>query len=375
MKLDKINFFFFSFFLLISHPLFLYFYKLNLVGGDEWLTADWLISYDYGFIRRGLFGSLLNFFDIFSFQKLAVLSFALSFLYIIIFYLVIRVFFERRQNFISYILLFSPIFLFFPIFDIRGSYRKELLGFLFFLYLVNFTNEKYEKKVKIFAVLLFTISVFSSEVNLLFIPFIVWYFKVKKIAAKEIFPYIAVSVVYVILYFIFMDTFEIKIVKICNSLLEQGFNSKICSGSLSAISLGVSETYRMFGASSMISEKSIAYFCILIISLMPLFFTTWFYKNIKNVMAALFIFFPIFVISADWGRWVHIYISSIIILYFSADKEEPKINISKIFQLIILSVYTLSWNVNHYNETIGSILNNIFINNFSNYLYLINLVY
>ena len=375
MKYNKIKFLLFSFFLLTIHPLFLYFYKLNLNGGDEWLTADWLISYDYGFIRRGLFGSFLNFFELLGVQKLVGLSFILSFLYIIIFYLIIKIFFERKQNFISYILLFSPIFLFFPILDIRGSYRKELLGFLFILYLVNFTNEKYEKKVKIVSILLFTISIFSSEVNLLFLPFIVWYFKIKKIDSKEIFPYIFVSVVYVVLYFIFVDTFEIKIIKICNSLLEQRFDSKICGGSLSAMSLGINETYKIFGMENIISEKSKAYFSILIISLLPLFFTNWFYKNINNALFALFIFFPIFVISADWGRWIHIYISSIIILYFSADKKESTIKIPKIIQLIIVSANTLSWNVNHYTETIGSILNNILENNYHNYLYLINLVY
>ena len=31
--------------------------NLNLDGGHQWLTADWLINYNFGFIRRGMFGS------------------------------------------------------------------------------------------------------------------------------------------------------------------------------------------------------------------------------------------------------------------------------------------------------------------------------
>ena len=43
---------------LIYLPLFKYFVELNNNKGHSFMTAEWLINYRYGFINRGLIGTL-----------------------------------------------------------------------------------------------------------------------------------------------------------------------------------------------------------------------------------------------------------------------------------------------------------------------------
>ena len=57
---------------IIYIPLFDYFKILNKNGGHNFMTADWLINYEYGYLNRGLIGTFIIHLKIWSF-KLAVL--------------------------------------------------------------------------------------------------------------------------------------------------------------------------------------------------------------------------------------------------------------------------------------------------------------
>ena len=39
----------------LSIQSFNFYFDINSFGGHEWYTAEWLINYSFGFIRRGIF--------------------------------------------------------------------------------------------------------------------------------------------------------------------------------------------------------------------------------------------------------------------------------------------------------------------------------
>jgi len=112
--------------------------KLNTDNnGDLFITADWLINFNHGFVRRGILGSLfVN--DIFNaYTGLLLLSFFQIGVYLFIIYKLYIYFLRINQNLLSITILLNPIFLiYFSLNDFRGSFRKEILGLqLYFLFL------------------------------------------------------------------------------------------------------------------------------------------------------------------------------------------------------------------------------------------------
>jgi uncharacterized membrane protein len=53
------NYLVFLILILLYIPLFKYYIFLNNNGGHSFMTADWLINYRFGYINRGLFGTLV----------------------------------------------------------------------------------------------------------------------------------------------------------------------------------------------------------------------------------------------------------------------------------------------------------------------------
>ncbi len=99
-----------------NEPLLIYFFILNILGlfqnffenrfyDQGWTVGEWLISYSGGFVRRGLFGSL-----IFKISEITKLN-PILFVQIIsgISFLIFLFFLSKCKNNFSYLFLFSPI--------------------------------------------------------------------------------------------------------------------------------------------------------------------------------------------------------------------------------------------------------------------------
>ena len=93
--------------LIVYTPLFKYYIFLNNNKGHSFLTSDWLINYKYGFINRGLIGTL--FFTLIDNPKLMLqsISIVLITIYILIFYYLNQTYYSYNQNLVSVILIFS----------------------------------------------------------------------------------------------------------------------------------------------------------------------------------------------------------------------------------------------------------------------------
>ena len=143
--------------ILLYIPLFKYYIFLNNNGGHSFMTADWLINYRFGYINRGLFGTLVLSFFKDSNSILNFLSIALISTYIAIFYYLTKALNFMSQNIITYVLIFSPATFLFNIYDSQGSFRKEILGILSLFLLISATKTKTNKKYIFLSSIMYTI--------------------------------------------------------------------------------------------------------------------------------------------------------------------------------------------------------------------------
>ena len=142
LNLSNYRYFLFILLILTYIPLFSYYRELNLNGGHSFLSADWLINYKFGYVNRGLIGTLIVSLSKSGTTLLNLITYSLIFIYILIFYFLHKTFNNKNQNLISYFLIFSPLAFLFPIYDSQGSFRKEILGILALYILTSSINSK-----------------------------------------------------------------------------------------------------------------------------------------------------------------------------------------------------------------------------------------
>ena len=183
------NYLVFFILILLYIPLFKYYIFLNNNGGHSFMTADWLINYRFGYINRGLFGTVVLFLFNNSNSILNFLSIGLISIYITIFYYLTKTLNLMSQNVITYVLIFSPATFLFNIYDSQGSFRKEILGILSIFLLISATKNNSNKKYIIMSSIIYTIGIFSHSVNLFFLTTILLIIS-KKINQKSVFTYL-----------------------------------------------------------------------------------------------------------------------------------------------------------------------------------------
>jgi hypothetical protein len=150
-------------------------YALSIAaGGEAYQTADWLINYSGGFVRRGLFGSVylalfpqgqLGLWGLFSLQVLfcvVPLAYALTWLH------------KSDYSWLGIALVCGPAALTFTGWDPVAFARKESLALtaLTLLAIAAFPYRKSgtQRALTIGALLIFAVGVFSWEANALFLP-------------------------------------------------------------------------------------------------------------------------------------------------------------------------------------------------------------
>ena len=57
------NIIIFSIFAIVYFQFFYSYHKMSILGGNSFTTSDWLINYNYGFIRRGMSRTILFMFS------------------------------------------------------------------------------------------------------------------------------------------------------------------------------------------------------------------------------------------------------------------------------------------------------------------------
>jgi hypothetical protein len=351
---------------IIYIPLFKYYVDLNNNGGHTFMTADWLINYNHGFIKRGLMGSVFISISRDKEILLDVISFTLILIYLLIFYLINNTYHSRRQNFISLVLIFSPATFLFPIYDSQGSFRKEILGLLSVLILSGFIKSTKKNMIKFLSAFTYLIAIFSHSVNVFFITtiFAILY---KFYKSRKIFDYLLFTVplfLYLSMYLIFSSSEQqLYLIRdnLCNDLWIIGLDNLCGFGSFDFLVWDINANYLIVQNYIINENRSqyILYFGLFIISFIPYLNDRYAIKNFGYYFLISVSFFPLFIYALDWGRWLYLISLCCLVFYLLSDKSVYS------NRLIFLTlVYPFSFRIEHCCNPLDNFEQNFFLNNF-----------
>ncbi len=328
MLITKKNYLVFLLLLLMYLPLFKYYIYLNNNGGHSFMTADWLISYRFGYVNRGLFGTfVLNTFNNAN-SILNFLSYSLVFVYVTIFFYLSSILSLKPQGVVTYALIFSPAFFLFNIYDSQGAFRKEILGILSLFLLINSMRNEDKKRYIFLSSFFYTIGIFSHSVNLFFLTtilLILYKFKNSKSVTDYLLYLIPTSINF-IFYFLFSNNEQQLYLKrdLMCAELEMLNLSNLCSyGSFDFLVWDLNAAYLITQNYIINENRQASYFYIVLFlfSTFPLVFDKNTYLNLKYYFFVGVSFIPLFLIAYDWGRWIYIMSVCFFTLYILSEKN------------------------------------------------------
>ena len=147
-------------------------FRIPSRGGDNWGTGEWLINYGGGFIRRGFFGEILLNLPFTGAYTLWMLIVFQSWLFLIIWVYFVKTLARLNYEWPYIAIICSPFALCFIAWDRYLYVRKEILGIAILVLIANkITCKSYSRKLFLVLIhFLYTVAVFSSEVNLTLLP-------------------------------------------------------------------------------------------------------------------------------------------------------------------------------------------------------------
>lgn len=342
-------------FMMIYYSLELFKYKFHI-----YKTGEWLINYDYGFVRRGLFGSFFTqpakFLNFSSSTLVWIIFITQNIFYFLIFYFIQKIYLLNKKNYFTLLLLFSPAYILFPYYDFAGGYRKEIIVFLSFTILAYSYCKKIESKKIIWgSLILYIIAMLSHESAIFVLPFFLFIIlRIKennllnyKVANKFIILFTTSA--FIIFLLSFLNAFDVQrngiiINNNCNYFISIGFDKQICE-----TFFFIERSFIQFlneRISSFYSAITIN-FLLFFLSILPVFFSNWIKKekNKSLIIIGVVFILPLFVISHDWGRWIHIYI---FFLFTTILAENNKKNYkNKTIPLFFVIGYLTLWSLPH----------------------------
>ena len=349
-------------------------YEKHIIGNDSTIS-EWMINYQGGFTKRGVIGEICfqiaQFFNI----KLRFIIFLFqSIIYSVYIIMIFQYLKNIKINYLILFVIFSPIFILYPVAEIEVLARKELFIFIGFLLFLNFSSSRYKDNVSLlYNFIVLPILCLIWEPVIFFFPFFlgVLISRFENLNKKNIFKIFVsfLPATTLCCFIIFNPISEENHKLMVNSFNEMGESCYMSCGLL----LSKSTLYQQFQANFNIYSFTIflRYFLIIIIGFGPIFLLS-FYSKFKNKNYFLFkkfknLLFPIltlisplillFAMGSDWGRWVNISYTFTILFYFFLIKnnaiiyDQLKIDhlykrfIKKEYVLIIIFIFfAFSWN-------------------------------
>lgn len=341
---------------------FLSFYLIEVIRYQEsfafhpWIAGDWLINYSNGFIRRGSVGALIDKFsgtlNIAPWNLVLEIKLVLYISWLLAFY---SLAFKKSIGVLEFILIFSPWAFLFDLHDPQGSGRKELVllsTFSVYLYFIIFYPPIKKSLFHnwAFYFLLITLPALTITHEGLFFYFqffllpLVFHKKSNKFYLEFFIPYVIAASVALLIWLSFKGDATYAS-SICNDLIGKGFHRSICEGAISAINPAAVYFDSLYFK---------VYIPIFFLTLIPL--ALYLYKssslsgtqNTYLLLASIIPTIPLYFISYDWGRWIHIYGLLSLILFMGIKIHNPKLNQASMIALLPIGFfYIFSWIIPH----------------------------
>ena len=296
-----------------------------LSGGHPWQTGDWLITYQSGFIRRGLIGELILLLSEYTKIDLIYLTFFFQLIIYFIFFLynfkIVWIFLKRVKIYDKYkiaILLFSPAAILFNFHNLDFTFRKEIIGLALinWMYYRRLNVMSVSTKFYLISIGGYILLIFSWEPGIAFLPFIITLFltrsrvgstlKSADLANLPIRIVLLASSLCFLLSSIFHGTSK-NVGIICESL-SPGFKTSldICNGAVSAIGW---ELPYFFQFSTLASPLRLFGFLLIgLLSIIPLLNFSSFLKHKWIAIQFSLCFLAFNLLASDTGRMIYVFV-------------------------------------------------------------------
>ncbi len=339
-----------------------HFYLLD----SGWHTGEWLINYYSGFIRRGLLGSILLLISEFGISLRLLSHLAQIFFFGVVYWLALKLYCLRDRDYVWLIFLFSPAYILYPLYDLQGGFRKEIIVYSIFLLLcVNYSRRKFKPADFAIYTSFFLMAAFTHELTFFTLPFFFYVFLrmlQEGIINKNYFYtlitiFTTVSAVAIIIAYLFKGDPQMAS-QICETITQRGIDAKACQGSISWLDKDNGYGFNIFDIK--IIGYILFHFLALTVSLLPIllvterrlesnknFYTFIHFNGLFAIILAIgFLFIlPLFYFAVDWGRWVQIYVFFTFTLVL-AESNIKLFNIQPI-PILPLILYLTLWNIPH----------------------------
>ena len=320
------------------------------VGGDNWRTADWLIWYMHGPLRRGLSGTLLLGVSNLGLSWKWVVYVAQVSIYAATVLLVVRLYAMRRREAAWLMLLYSPVFLLFTHFAPESAFRKEILAFLpLALLAIGYARQQITRASIVTVSALFVLAAFSHEIAAFMLPFflgLVYLSWKDTVISTRVAQRLAVFFVFVsmagIATALLFPIDQATLAELCQSLRDRGFRDSICDGALAWLDKDIS--YGFVDKHIAVPKYTLFHVAAIAVSLGPLWAVRW-WGGARTVLivGALLWMLPLYAVSIDWGRWVYTYVFGLFTIVF-ADTVRRSDPVRRVpFALVVL--YLISWSI------------------------------
>jgi hypothetical protein len=318
-------------------------------------SADWLINYAGGFVRRGLFGQLWliltpkgagGLWWLFWFQVgcyAVIVAFVLTYLH------------HSRYSWSSIALMCGPAALPFIGWDVEGGFRKEILIFVA-LAVLAWTNlatrlPSWLRGVMIgLALLLWGLAAFSWEPTVLVVPAVGYLLLAgepgrdrlrwwRRIAAG-LFVAVGVSGLVASL----LTPVQPGVTgQICRAIGSHGVRSSLfCKGAISALGWSSEEGLDLVRTSL---PMQVGYLPLLVLAVLPIAVSPWLRRNWGWALASLLGVTGLFVVGVDYGRWAHILVMTLAICIATGGAAAVE---SSLWNPISVVLFTSTWGLRHY---------------------------
>lgn len=342
--------------------IFLIFYLIEVMHYQKtfalhpWIAGDWLINYSNGFIRRGFLGAFVDRFSKAFNLELSSLVLEIKFFFYLIwisaFYFLAK---KKSVGLMEFILILSPWAFLFDLHDPQGSGRKELVLFCIFcvyiyLIILHPPCKKQLFRNWVFYFLLVSLPIITIIHEGLF--FYLQFFLIPLIYNREsnsfhlefTIPYIVATFAAIFIYLFFKGDSSYS-TSICESLLKKGFQKSICGGAIESLN------HKDIYFDSLYLKVYIPTFILTLIPLGFYFYKTTNLSAVKKfhlILIGLIPTLPLYLISLDWGRWIHIYGLLSLILYLGIKTHNPKFNKTNTIALFPIGfLYIFCWVIPH----------------------------
>ncbi|MBX3099965.1 MAG: hypothetical protein KF761_10340 [Salinibacterium sp.] len=323
-------------------------------GGAAYQTADWLISYADGFVRRGLFGEVFLALAPSGSAGLWALFAVQGLLYAVVFGFAVWALARARFSWPMIALVCGPAALGFFAWDPAAAFRKEVLAYvslsLVVWALVAVRRRLIAVVLTVLSLLVFALAVFSWETSALFLPAFL-YLLVRRgddLGLSLLFrrvlagAFLLVGGTGLALGTLFHGSVATA-QAICDVVREHGFTrADLCSGAIDAI--GWTSQYTLDSVTASF-PLYVGYLPLALLAIIPVLTTPWIRRNWGWALLIALAFLPLFVIVTDYGRWINMIVMALVFCIAAGPIQNT---FSRAWTWLTVILYTTLWGLPHW---------------------------